>query len=38
MLDPFISYKDKIKEKMRNYLKDMEQKEEQESTSHEGTY
>ena len=38
MLDPFISYKDKIKEKMRNYLKDMEQKKEQESTSHEGTY
>ena len=38
MLDPFISYKDEIKEEMRNYLKDMEQKEEQESTSHEGTY
>ena len=38
MLDPFISYKDKIKEKMRNYLQDMEQKKEQESTSHEGTY
>ena len=36
--EPVAKDSDKIKEKMRNYLKDMEQKEEQESTSHEGTY